>query len=70
MPRFIALASGESLWPKQTGQASAGAGDGEQHRRQHGVTHRLHPPGFPLERRAVDDQAAAVASAERAGGDV
>jgi hypothetical protein len=24
IPRFIALASGESLWPKQTGHASAG----------------------------------------------
>ena len=71
MPMFIAIAIGESLWPKQTGHASAarGAASKPSVNRLYAYRFARRKPSryrnclrLPLKRRAVDDQPAAAAS--------
>src|SRR6186713_2137475 len=66
MPLFIATAIGESLSPKQTGQASASRGTARSMkvrsvvritvRSAEAIALQFQLAGFPLERRAVEPQ--------------
>src|SRR5580692_10290444 len=74
MPMLVAIAIGELLSPKQTGQASAARGAARSIRvkivfrisSRSAEAFALQRSGFPLERRAVDAEAEAARQRRRA----